>query len=529
MFERVNSLLDDLDAFSADPARVKLPFSFSSNELGAALLQLAAGRTPLVLESSAPGSAQFESAERFLANIVFSPKNSYFTLLCVDRDAPDDVLRENYRRLIALVHPDARPIGFPTDAAARVNLGYAVLSNLAARTSYAESLERLPLTSADAVTANPQQNQANRTSDRARTRAPVPAGGVFRWIRRPRFGVGLLALAVLLILPVFIVMTDMAKDNQGDQLVSGRGPVGSGQSVLAKEVAAGSPKSGATMSYEPARSSRADAGAISARANSAAFANSSPVREMVPATAPVETVAGASRSSPDQSAIALSNGEPAPPLRIRPSDATTPMKLLLAPVPNRLFASTEAPAVRVESPSAAVTAARPAVAATSDPVSPPVPSANAANAANAATAATSGVGTGAQPPAGSVQIASASAPRVTQARTRDAEDMLLRFGSAYEQGSIDGVRTLFAAAMPGRVQMITDYQRVFSSTQQRSIRFLQLKHTIVGERVTTVGQAVVSTLSADNKKASQRVFLEIEVARDGNEVRIERMSNYALD
>lgn len=524
MFDRVDALLADLATFATDPAAVMVPFSFTSNETGAALLQLAAGRTPASIESVAPGRTTFDSAQRFLADIVFSAKNNYFTLLCIERDAPDELLRENYRRLIALVHPDARPIGFPSDAAARVNLGYAVLSNPAARASYADALDRLPSSPVAAPSGNDHRNQGP-TGGGLRPRSRAGLGSPLRWFRRPRFGVGLLALATILILPVLVVMTDLAKDTQGERLVSGRSPVASGQlpTAVPSELAATSQKRAIKVADAASQPAKADVAATPARAGSISFANAAPPRELAVATLPFDSGNMTRLDAADASARALSNGEPQTSTLNRPSEPKPSIRLPMAPVPGRMLAAPDMDALRVESLSASAPVQRRTAPTPTELIAP------ASTALISTSPVSPGDGNSTAPSPGPVQSASATGLRISQARTRDSEDVLLRFGSAYEQGSIDGVRKLFAAAMPGRVQMIADYQRVFASTQQRSIRFLQLKHTVATERVTTVGQAIVSTVSPDNKKSSQRVFLEIEVARDGNEVRIERMSNYALD
>ena len=514
MFESTEALVDDLRAFATDPSVAAIPFSFASHESGAGLLQLAAGRTPASLGSRGLNAHDFEAARGFLAYVVFDAKNDYFTLLCVDRHAPDDAVKDNYRRLIALVHPDANPIGFPADAASRVNLGYSVLSNAEARSSYAESLERGPTISAFATKHHPIK--ANWAHDGPRPQRPSPSRRLFTWIKRPRFGFGLLALATILILPVVVILANMANDTGDARLISGREQSEQRQAALTTRTSG----SGSTGFSGPLGESNpvlvTDTSSSTAR-HSASSRDGNSIRissSVVAAAEPIKVT----KAAPERGAVALSNGVPSPAASAAFEPQAASFKLSLAPVPSRLLDPSEFAMVMTDTRAPSVTGPQITVPALVDTAPHNKSSASAAN-----QTALKGQ------PVAIAQNQPTVATRAVEARSRDSEDALLRFGNAYEQGSIGGVQALFTAAMPGRSQMIADYQRVFSSTRQRNIRFLQLKHTVTGQRVTTVGQAVVTTIGTDNKSSSQRVFLEIEVARDGNDVRIERMSNYALD
>lgn len=514
MFESIERLLDDLRSFAADATVAAIPFSFASNEAGAGLLQLAAGRTPASLESRGPGAVDFEAAQRFLAYVVFDAKNHYFTLLCVDQNAPEEAIKDNYRRLIALVHPDANPIGFPADAASRVNLGYAVLSNAEARASYAESLDRIPTVSV--LSTNVYKGAPNAATAGPRSMRHVPSRGRFAWIKRPRFGFGLLALATILILPVMVILANMANDTGSELLIIGRERSERNKALLGSATTTSSPVRAANSAGESHVAVVAESSSFVTRPKAAIRADA-PI-QTVSVIVSAATAANAPREPREQGAMGLSNGATAPTSRTAFESNPTSIWLSLAPVPTRLLDQREPTVSGLE---------RRATSSTTPQITVPV----LVDAApyNAGGAAATTQSTVKAPLVVQTQNHPAAAPRVSEARSRDSEDALLRFGSAYEQGSIESVRALFGSAMPGRSQMIADYQRVFSSTRQRNIRFLQLKHTVAGQRVTTVGQAVVNTVGADNKSSSQRVFLEIEVARDGNDVRIERMSNYALD
>ena len=105
----------------------------------------------------------------------------------------------------------------------------------------------------------------------------------------------------------------------------------------------------------------------------------------------------------------------------------------------------------------------------------------------------------------------------------------MRFSNAYETGSLSGFDQVLAPGMPGRSQLLTDYGRLFQVTRNRSIRFIQLKHAIAGERMATRGYAVVTTTDQENRVSKQRVYIEMEISIDRNVPRIERISNYVIN
>ena len=106
---------------------------FASTAIGAAILQLAAGRVPPALKSQALSPMELTevtaAAQAYVAHVMLAPSSDLLGILGVADDFTPGELRDNYRRLMALVHPDARPVGFPDDAASRVNKAFATLSD----------------------------------------------------------------------------------------------------------------------------------------------------------------------------------------------------------------------------------------------------------------------------------------------------------------------------------------------------------------------------------------------------------------
>ena len=114
-------------------------------------------------------------------------------------------------------------------------------------------------------------------------------------------------------------------------------------------------------------------------------------------------------------------------------------------------------------------------------------------------------------------------------RTAEVEDILVKFTNAYQAGSIGAFSQLLASGIAGRRQMLNDYDRIFNSTRNRSIKFNHLKHTATGDRVSTSGYATVTTTDQDNQTVTQRVFLEFDIGRERGEPRIERLANYVIN
>lgn len=132
--EEVLRILSSQDDNSSAPLEV------SDARVGLALIQLAAGKEVTALDLSDACKSTAENAQCVIARRMLCVGASHYSVLGVPRSATDSDIRENYRRLIALVHPDSRPEGFPVDSAIRVNLAYAVLSDPDDRVRYDASL-----------------------------------------------------------------------------------------------------------------------------------------------------------------------------------------------------------------------------------------------------------------------------------------------------------------------------------------------------------------------------------------------------
>ncbi|MGM9424841.1 J domain-containing protein [Hydrogenophaga sp. MI9] len=109
-----------------------------------AVLQLAVGRT--VEGLSTLGERQEAAARRaarfFVRTALLRPDNDHYTLLGLGRKADAEQVRDHYRLMIRLTHPDFEAGGehWPADAASRINIAHDVLASSVRRAGYDATL-----------------------------------------------------------------------------------------------------------------------------------------------------------------------------------------------------------------------------------------------------------------------------------------------------------------------------------------------------------------------------------------------------
>jgi hypothetical protein len=89
--------------------------------------------------------ALVEAAQAFVRQVCLWERSTHYQVLGLAPGAPPDDVRENYRLLMALLHPDRQPgsvaVQWPTGCAQRVNEAYATLSDPRLRAQYDGVLE----------------------------------------------------------------------------------------------------------------------------------------------------------------------------------------------------------------------------------------------------------------------------------------------------------------------------------------------------------------------------------------------------
>ncbi|MES2632450.1 MAG: DnaJ domain-containing protein [Pseudomonadota bacterium] len=108
------------------------------------VLQIAAGKAPGG-QGDTPRPAVQQAACFFIRAAMLHPGADHYALLGVDAKSDAEVIRDRYRAMMRLMHPDFSIAGsaqaWPADTAARVNRAYEVLSSGPARRDYDAGLE----------------------------------------------------------------------------------------------------------------------------------------------------------------------------------------------------------------------------------------------------------------------------------------------------------------------------------------------------------------------------------------------------
>ena len=116
--------------------------------IGSVML-LATGRPVEGLPAAPEQGKELRRAARFFVRtVMLRPGSDPYTLLGLPPDFESAQLREHYRLMIRLTHPDfgATAEGWPADAATRVKLAHDLLSSPEKRAAYTTALHtRLPM------------------------------------------------------------------------------------------------------------------------------------------------------------------------------------------------------------------------------------------------------------------------------------------------------------------------------------------------------------------------------------------------
>lgn len=149
------------------------------------VLLVAAGRAPASFGPVPEGLR--DAAAFFVGAALLYPDADHYALLGMPNGSAPERLKERYRLLMRLVHPDfagSLRANWPKDSAMRVNRAYEVLSSPVLRREYDEQL---------ANTGAPQRNAASHATRRPPTTAP-------RARHAPRLRIGKSAAWVVIVL-----------------------------------------------------------------------------------------------------------------------------------------------------------------------------------------------------------------------------------------------------------------------------------------------------------------------------------------
>lgn len=110
----------------------------------------------------------------FVQRVCFRVENSHYDVLGLDREFSLDALRQRYRALINLTHPDKNIAGLPSDAAVRINKAYDVLRSAEERASYDAILFEVAASSFDPMPVAPANYAINAVAFKDRFQIYIP-------------------------------------------------------------------------------------------------------------------------------------------------------------------------------------------------------------------------------------------------------------------------------------------------------------------------------------------------------------------
>lgn len=193
-------------AFCKDPVRhrPRLTHGRQIPPVGLHAFRFAQGKFPNGLLRELPPQERErlrKAANLFIRQICFWDGATHYQVLCVPPNARRETVKEHYHGLIALIHPDRQDGDsehWPPEAAQRVNLAYAVLSDDAKRAEYDAGLHK------SAADRGPREEEEPPSPETAAVRVPVRGRftATRMKLRKPALYVGL-AIASLFYLQVW--------------------------------------------------------------------------------------------------------------------------------------------------------------------------------------------------------------------------------------------------------------------------------------------------------------------------------------
>jgi hypothetical protein len=474
------------------------------------VLKLALGRRvefgdPML--SSVSSGAWREAAATYVREVFFRPRATPYQILGLAPGASAQAIKENFRLLMQLVHPDrqgARPL-WPEAFAARANRAYGILRHDGSRAD----LDREEAARAARARETQQRAAAAAMAPTPRwppfglaPRRPPPLVGMPEWwtaglggfMRRHPAEVAF----VVLLCGAALVISAMMWDGEAGSLT---------RATRAPSLPTGAPARSVnelvmtTVEPEITREERPP-----------------PVPTLAPAPIAAEAVKKAAEPGPRVAPPAPS--APTPPTRTA-GEAVKP-----AAEPGASGGSREgdgSPKVSVATPLAAVATdtvqtVRTAVGARPDaaPAAPSVAT-DAGEVSRASATLSDGNPSG---PAATVQPLT----------TAEIDALSAAFVDAYDRGRLDTFAALFdddaeTNLYRGRAAIRNEYGELFRLSEWRQMQLKQINWRRVGERAYAKGEIAVRIGWRDGREVEQRVAIDMEVARRDGRVVITRLAH----
>lgn len=357
------------------------------------VLALASGRSVEGLPADPQAVDALRDAARFFVRTaLLRPGADHFSLLGLSPGFDPATLREHYRMLIRMTHPDfasAAGVAWPADAATRINLANDVLSSDERREAYAQSLQR-PRTAGGPAPAPARWAKDPWHAEPSGKRWPAVAAGV-----------GVVALLGFWLWPSQTPQERLARlaaEAQEQELAAQQAAKEAQAAQVAAAAAAPTPAASTQTALATAAKTRPPAPAVAVLSPTASTATPNPATQPTP-PAPPPTIAQArpapapspapvpSRATDAPTAVALAAGGTT--LKLAQAITLPPERVAAArpsPVAQQA-AALESPARTTAMPVQAVTAQRTFAAPTPAPAAALAPSPAVVVAASAPSAA----------------------------------------------------------------------------------------------------------------------------------------------
>jgi len=452
-----------------------------------------------------------DAAVGYLREVFFRPDASPYQTLGLAPDASQDAIKERFRLLMLLVHPDRQGAGpaWPERCASQANQAYAILRDPGSRAAYdrqerekaaaAKAAQQAAVAKAAALKSRPSRGSAPGGGARRPPESPVLpewlTAGVGGFVREHPAGTAFGAL----IGAAALVVGAALWDREGGTLVRASRLPGPSVPTL----------------HAPSPTVAAEAPAVP----NTQVAADAPLQAKAPAAAPTATsapaapmIAGASRAKPSSVAVAATLAPSAPAvLADAPTQAAEVRDRAAPPEPPAPLPRAE-PAVAVAAPSV------PAIVVAPAPVPAPVP-------ASAAAPASETVASRAEDaPVATVAAASPLAPA-----NAEIETFFAALVDAYDRGRVDAYAALFdddarSNERQGRAAIRRDYEELLRQSAWRRMQITRINWRRTGETARAKGEIAVRIGWRDGREVEQRHAVEMELARRDGRVVITRLS-----
>jgi len=454
-----------------------------------------------------------------ITRCFFPDDATHYEVLGLAPDASPEAVRENFRLLMQLIHPDRQGAGtlWPENLAARANGAYAVLKVPETRVAYDSELAtaRLREQAARGDAKSPGGSYASGRTTAYRRRSE-PADALPEWLtldvggylrEHPAF-----SSVVAIVVGSASIIGALAWEGRVATLTRetrASGPETAKPEMPASELPAASPLAvtavpttsvaAVTAVPDPAQSIPTPV-----PAKSESFALGVPERAP-PVTAPIAAHRGAiALPKPEANPSRIAPvPEPIPAVPVRPT-------LPADTAPVRPTLPTDAAPVAETGPVASLSG-RGSVAERPEPRAPVVAAA-AAPTPPAASALAEPVTATAQPPA-----------------TAEIEAFFAAFVDSYEKGRLDALAALFDddAEMNlrrGRPAIRGEYDELFRQSSSRRMQLTRINWRRVGDRAHAKGGIVVKIGWRDGREVEQRIAVDMELVRRDGRALIAKLS-----